>query len=214
LPRVIIRADFDEIRFQCQRCGLCCHHRRPQEFDGLVSVDRMKEFWEKSNLIYLTKKDIDKISRRSKMDPLDFVDTLYEYDGCCVKVEDSGRKVILDLPVMKSREDTLCVFYKDGCGIYPVRPNACRLFPFRVEEETMPNGDMLLNIRFNPSCPGIGKGSSVDKEKLKELVADQFMQRAESVASEIQRLQAKGAISKEAQIYRTMPGGKKPCKVC
>jgi len=168
----------------------------------------MKEFWEKSNLIYLTKKDIDKISRRSRMMPKDFVDTLYEYDGCCVKVEDSGRKVILDLPVMKSREDTLCVFYKEGCSIYPVRPNACRLFPFRVEEETMPSGDMMLNIRYNSSCPGIGKGNPVDKEKLKELVADQFMQRAESVASEIQRLQAKGAISKEARVYRTMPGGK------
>jgi len=212
LPRVIIRADFDDIRFQCQRCGSCCHHRRPQEFDGLVPGDRIKEFWEKSNLIYLTKKDIDKISRRSKMMPLDFVDTLYEYDGCCVKVEDSGRKVILDLPVMKSRENTLCVFYNDGCSIYPVRPSACRLFPFRVEEETMPNGDMMLNIRYNPSCPGIGKGNSVDKDKLKELVADQFMQRAESVASEIQRLQAKGAISKEARVYRTMPGGKCPVR--
>lgn len=168
----------------------------------------MKEFWEKSNLIYLTKKDIDKVGRRSRMEPKDFVDTLYEYDGHCVKVEDSGRKVILDLPVMKSREDTLCVFYNDGCSIYSVRPNACRLFPFRVEEETMPSGDMQLNIRFNPSCPGIGKGNSVDKVKLKELVADQFMQRTESVALEIQQLQAKGTISKEAQIYRTMPGRK------
>ncbi|MFB3764947.1 MAG: YkgJ family cysteine cluster protein [Methanotrichaceae archaeon] len=205
---MMIRADFDDIRFQCQRCGSCCHHRRPQEFDGLIPGSRMKEFWEKSNLIYMTKKDIDKISRRSRMEPEDFVDTLYEYDGCCVKVEDSGRKVILDLPVMRSREDALCVFYNNGCRIYPVRPNACRLFPFRVEEETMPSGDMLLNIRYNPSCPGIGKGSSVNKERLKELVADQFMQRAESVATEIQRLQVKGAISREAQVYRTMPGRK------
>lgn len=204
----MIRADFDDIGFQCQRCGSCCHHRRPKEFDGLVPENRVKEFWEKSNLIYLTKKDVDKISRRSKMKPENFVDTLYEYDECCVKVEDSGRKVVLDLPVMKSREDTLCVFYNNGCSIYPVRPNACRLFPFRVEEDSTASGDMLLSIRYNPSCPGIGKGRSVDKEKLKELVADQFMQRAESVASEIHRLQAKGAISKEAKIYRTMPGGK------
>ncbi len=204
----MIRVDFDDIRFQCQRCGSCCHHRRPQEFDDLVPGDRLKEFWEKSNLIYLTKKDIDKIGRRAKMEPKDFVDTLYEYDGCCVKVEDSGSRVILDLPVMKSRKDTLCVLYNDGCSVYSVRPNACRLFPFRVEEETMPSGDMLLNIRYNQSCPGIGKGSAVDKGKLKELVADQFMQRAESVASEIQRLQAKGLISKESQIYRSMPGGK------
>ena len=206
MPKVVIRADFDDIRFQCQRCGACCHHRRPQEFNDLIPSGRMKEFCEKSNLIYLTKKDIDKIGRRTKMLPKDFVDTLYEYDGRSVKVEDSGRKVILDLPVMKSRKDTLCVLYSDGCSVYTIRPNACRLFPFRVEEETMPNGDMLLNIRYNPSCPGIGKGKTVDKEKLKELVADQFMQRVESITSEIQRLHSKGAISRDAQIYRTMPG--------
>lgn len=206
MPKVMIRADFDDIRFQCQRCGSCCHHRRPKEFDGLVQSERLKEFWEKSNLIYLTKKDIDKIGRRARMTPEDFVDTLYKYDGCSVRVEDSGRKIILDLPVMKSRKDTLCILYNDGCSIYPVRPNACRLFPFRVDEETMPDGDMLLNIGYNPSCPGIGKGNLVDKKKLKELVADQFIQRTESIASEIQRLQAIGAISSEAQIYRTMPG--------
>jgi Fe-S-cluster containining protein len=114
--------------------------------------------------------------------------------------------VILDLPVMKSKEDTTCIFYKDGCSIYSVRPIACRLFPFRVEEETLTNGDILLKIDCNPTCPGIGKGKKVEKRKLEKLVVDQFLQRTEDINPHIQRLNASKAISKKARIFRTLPG--------
>ena len=206
MPKVFVKATFDDICFQCQRCGACCHHKRPLEFDDLIHKDLLKEFWERSNLIYLTKKDIHDISHRSGRKPEEFVDTLYKYDGDLVKVDDSGKKVILDLPVLKSREDTTCVFYEKGCSVYAVRPRACRLFPFRVEEETTPEGDILLLIRYNPSCPGIGKGRSVDKKKLEKLVSDQFIERSQSILTEIQRLLAQGKIEKNARIYRTLPG--------
>jgi Fe-S-cluster containining protein len=169
-------------------------------------MDRLKEFWEKSNLIYLTDKDIHDISSRSRKKPDEFVDTLFEYHGDSVRVEDRGKKVIFDLPVMKSKEDTTCVFYKDGCSVYSVRPKACRLFPFRVEEETTSGGDVLLNISYNPTCPGIGKGVSVDKKKLEKLVVDQFLNRTESIFPNIQRLAAEGRIDRCAKIYRTLPG--------
>ncbi len=58
MPRVIVKAVFEDIKFQCQRCGSCCHHKRPLEFDDLVPMEQLKEFWEKSNLIYLTEKDV------------------------------------------------------------------------------------------------------------------------------------------------------------
>jgi uncharacterized protein len=134
------------------------------------------------------------------------VDTLYDYDGCYVKIKDQGSKVVLDLPVMKSKEDTTCIFYREGCSIYSVRPIACRLFPFRVEEETLSNGDMLLSINFNPTCPGIGKGKSVDRRKLEKMVADQFLQRTADITPHIQRLADSGAISAQARIFRTLPG--------
>jgi Fe-S-cluster containining protein len=206
LPKVLVKASFEDIKFQCQRCGSCCHHRRPLEFDDLVPLDRLREFWEKSNLIYLTKKDIQKIGRRSRRKPEEFVDTLYGYDGNSVKVEDSGKKVILDLPVMCSKLDTTCVFYDDGCNVYSVRPIACRLFPFRVEEETTTAGDVLLNISYNATCPGIGKGASVDKGKLEKLVVEQFLSRTESIVPTIQKLAQEGKIDRCAQIYRTLPG--------
>jgi len=134
------------------------------------------------------------------------VDTLYDYDGCYVKIKDQGSKVILDLPVMKSKEDATCIFYREGCSIYSVRPIACRLFPFRVEEESAANGDLLLKINYNPTCPGLGKGKPVDRRKLEKLVADQFLQRTEDIAPHIERLRSAGAISENSRVFRTLPG--------
>jgi uncharacterized protein len=208
VPRVFIKSCPEEIKFECQRCGSCCHHRRPEEFDDLIPMERMEEFVCKSNLIYLTEKDVHDIGFRAKLPPEEFVDTLYQYDGCFVKVEDSGKKVILDLPVMKSKTDTTCVLYKDGCTVYPVRPKACRLFPFRVEEETSPEGDITLNISYNPNCPGIGKGSIVNKTRLEKLVLEQFTQRTQSIAPRVQKLVAAGKIERGAKVYRTLPGRK------
>ena len=62
MPRVLINTAFHNIRFKCQRCGTCCHHKRPEEFGDLVPMERLKEFWEKSNLIYLDRTRISRIS--------------------------------------------------------------------------------------------------------------------------------------------------------
>ncbi len=206
MPRVFVVNAFEDIRFKCQRCGSCCHHKRPQEFNDLVPTEQLTEFWEKSNLIYLTEEDIERISRKTGLDAKGFVDTLYEYDGKVVKAKEGGKKVILDIPVMKSKEDTTCVFYEEGCTVYPVRPRACRLFPFRVEERSTPEGDLILSIGYNPQCPGIGKGKSVVKNDLEKLVVDQFRHRSESIASEVRVLATEGKIQKDAEIYRTLPG--------
>jgi len=173
-----------------------------------VPLNRLKEFVEKSNLIYLTEKDIETIGRRTRCRPEEFVDTLYPYDGRFVKIRDAGRSIVLDLPVMMSQVDSACVFYQSrkDCEIYSLRPNACRLFPFRVEEETTEAGDILLRIGYNPTCPGIGRGRIADKDRLKRLVAEQFLSRAQSVASEIQEMRAKGLVCGDAEIFRTLPG--------
>ncbi len=206
MPRVLIRSDFHNIRFNCQRCGTCCHHKRPEEFGDLVAIERLKEFWEKSNLIYLTHQDIENISRTTGLNPKKFVDTLFAYDGKSVRIDDSGRRLILDFPVMKSNADTTCVFYNNGCTIYSIRPKGCRIFPFRVEEETTEEEDIILNIGCNTSCQGVGKGKIADKKSLEKLVADQFMERSESVAAEIQKLAEEGRISSDLKIYRSHPG--------
>jgi uncharacterized protein len=177
-----------------------------------VPLERLKEFWEKSNLIYMTSEDIENISRATGLDPSDFVDTLYRYDGKFVRVEDSGNVVILDFPVLKSKADTTCVFYDSGCTIYSVRPKACRLFPFRVEEETSQQGDIALNISCNKSCPGIENGKIADKKPLEKLVIDQFQERSEAVATEVRTLLMEGKISGGARVYRSHPGPRFPPK--
>jgi Fe-S-cluster containining protein len=206
LPRVFVKTVFEAARFKCQRCGSCCHHRRPQKYEDLIPLRQLEEFWEKSNLIYLTEEDIERISRKTGLVAKDFVDTLYEYDGKFVRAEDEGRKVILDLPVMKSKEDSTCVFYNDGCTIYSVRPMACRLFPFRVEERSTSEGDLHLLIGYNAGCPGIGKGNHVEKKDLEKLVVEQFGKRSASISSEVLRLATEGKIRRDAEIYRTFPG--------
>ena len=206
MPQVSVKIVFRDVRFKCQRCGTCCHHKRPSQFDSLVPMDRLREFWEKSNLIYQTNEDIENIRRSTGRQIVDFVDTLFEYDGKCVHVDDGNERIILDFPVMKSKEDTTCVFYESGCRIYADRPRACRLFPFRVEEEETPQGDIILNIGYNPTCPGIGKGKKVNKKALEKLVVEQFMDRSRTVASEIAQLARDGKIGKGAKIFRTMPG--------
>jgi Fe-S-cluster containining protein len=107
---------------------------------------------------------------------------------------------------MKSKADTTCVFYESGCKIYSLRPMACRLFPFRVEEETAQNGDISLNISFNNSCPGMGKGKIAEKKMLEELVSRQFVERSESVASEVRTLAEQGKIASDARVFRSHPG--------
>ncbi len=64
----------------------------------------------------------------------------------------------------------------------------------------------MLNIGYNETCPGIGKGALVDKDKLKKLVLEQFIARTESIIPRIQKLAAEGKIDKNATIYRTLPG--------
>lgn len=206
MPRVFVVNAVEDMKFRCQRCGSCCHHKRPQEFDDLIPVGQLTEFWEKSNLIYLTEEDIERISCKTGLVAKDFVDTLYDYDGKFVRAKEGGKKVILDIPVMKSKDDTTCVFYAEGCTIYPVRPRACRLFPFRVEEKSNPDGSLILSIGYNPNCPGIGKGKRVAKGDLEKLVVDQFRDRSESIASEVRVLATEGKIQKDAEVYRTLPG--------
>jgi Fe-S-cluster containining protein len=208
--KVEIRPSFEDISFKCQRCGACCHHRRPEEFGDLVAQDQLKEFWKKSNLIYLSEKDIDNISRRTRLDPSAFVDTLYDEKRGSVKIAEDGAKVILDLPVFQRKDDSTCVFFGEkGCEIYSLRPVACRLFPFRVEEDTAPDGSIILRIGYNESCPGIGKGKSVDIKKLEKLVLKQFSERVEAVVPKVQRLRIAGKIKSDAEIYRTVPRGQK-----
>jgi hypothetical protein len=67
---------------------------------------------------------------------------------------------------IREHEDGRCVFYENGCRIYPVRPIQCRAFPFwakvfRSEEN--------FN-QMKKQCPGIGKGRFFSKTEILDLM--------------------------------------------
>ena len=63
-------------------------------------------------------------------------------------------------------QDGRCVFFENGCRIYPVRPTQCRTFPFWFQNlRSEENWRGVCN-----RCPGIGKGPRYDKEEIFELI--------------------------------------------
>ena len=62
--------------------------------------------------------------------------------------------------------DGRCLFYEDGCRIYPVRPKQCRTFPFWVS--ILRSEARWDSIRR--ACPGIGKGRIYSKEEILDIL--------------------------------------------
>jgi hypothetical protein len=64
--------------------------------------------------------------------------------------------------VLKSRPDEACVFYRNGCSIYPARPMQCRTFPFW--------SDLLRSPRAwakaAKKCPGMDQGRVWGEEEV------------------------------------------------
>jgi Fe-S-cluster containining protein len=63
-----------------------------------------------------------------------------------------------------SREEGPCIFYKNGCSVYPVRPTQCRTFPFWPEitkAKTRWDEQAL-------TCQGIGKGRRWSRQEIRE----------------------------------------------
>ena len=67
---------------------------------------------------------------------------------------------------IKEHADGRCLFYKDGCTIYPVRPDQCETFPFWFENLR----SLKKWQRVSRECPGIGLGPLYSKEQILEIV--------------------------------------------
>jgi uncharacterized protein len=68
---------------------------------------------------------------------------------------------------LREHADGRCVFYDEGCDVYPVRPAQCRAFPFWLKN--------LRNLeawrRAAAECPGIGRGPLHSREAILREVA-------------------------------------------
>ncbi len=58
-----------------------------------------------------------------------------------------------------------CIFWNDGCQIYPVRPTQCRTFPFWRENLT----SIEAWEEGTEECPGSGSGRHYSREEIDAL---------------------------------------------
>lgn len=73
----------------------------------------------------------------------------------------SGRRALID------RSDGACIFWDEGCTVYPVRPGQCSTFPFWKENLATPK-DWRETAK---QCEGIGDGKRYRKDEVDRLVA-------------------------------------------
>jgi uncharacterized protein len=109
-----------------------------------------------SGIIIVLNKEIGQISDYLALHRELFVERcLYPYlDEFSIREDDTGR----------------CIFFENGCSIYPVRPLQCRTFPF-----------WFTNLRslgawkkIIEDCPGTGKGRLYSKDEILEIIMASF----------------------------------------
>jgi Fe-S-cluster containining protein len=67
---------------------------------------------------------------------------------------------------IKEDAEGRCLFFNEGCTIYPVRPLQCKTFPFWFENLRSEQRWQ----RICSECPGIGDGTLYSKEQILEIV--------------------------------------------
>ncbi len=92
--------------------------------------------------IVLGNRDIDRLRRHLSLDRETFLDRYAEQVG--------GK------PRLVSQENGYCIFYRDGCGIHPARPDVCRAWPFFKGNLI----DAASHAMAADDCPGINPQAS------------------------------------------------------
>jgi len=67
---------------------------------------------------------------------------------------------------VREAEDGRCIFYENGCVVYPVRPLQCSTFPFWFQNVRSQKAWEQVRAR----CPGIGSGRLFTREEIIMLV--------------------------------------------
>ena len=124
------------IKFQCQGSGNCCVSHGSHGY------------------VYLSKKDLNNISKFFKITPKFFIKKYCEYtDGF--------------LHFKEIRNDGSCQFLKNKkCTVYKARPIQCRTWPF-WKENMEPKS---WNTNIVTFCPGIGKGTKINYDKISDII--------------------------------------------
>lgn len=124
-------------RFRCLRCHRCCRHQ--------------------PGYVFLRESDVDDLAHFFKCRKEDF---LRRY-ARLVHGSDGPRYSL------QEKYNFDCVFWHNGCQVYPARPLQCQVYPFWpriVASSASWNSEAK-------SCPGIGQGQSYSATTVAEMVA-------------------------------------------
>jgi uncharacterized protein len=85
-------------------------------------------------------------------------------------LEERFTNPFLDGFTIKEVEDGRCIFYENGCVIYPFRPLQCRTFPFWFQNMR----SMKAWKEACKRCPGISEGRLYTKEEILRTIAESY----------------------------------------
>lgn len=68
--------------------------------------------------------------------------------------------------LLKEKKNGDCIFFRDGCTVYPARPAQCRTYPFWIDN--MRSADDWADTCA--SCPGIGEGRLYSREEILKIL--------------------------------------------
>jgi Fe-S-cluster containining protein len=74
---------------------------------------------------------------------------------------------------LKERANFDCIFWKEGCTVYQVRPLQCRTFPFWPRNLDSPEDWE----RVSRECPGAGRGDLHEAKEIEAYLAEQDTER-------------------------------------
>lgn len=103
--------------------------------------------------VYPTRQEMERIARR-----LDI--TAYAFKKRYVVKDPNGEASL------KMRGNGDCIFWKDGCCIYTVRPRQCRTYPFWSENLESPEAW----AEVKSTCHGAGRGKLYKLEEIRSIL--------------------------------------------
>lgn len=103
--------------------------------------------------VWVDRREVERLARHLDL-------TLEEFGRRFLRTVD-GRWALTD------RSDGACVFWDEGCTVYPARPDQCRTFPFW--KENLATEDAWDSI--GETCEGIGDGRRYPEAEIDRLAA-------------------------------------------
>ena len=124
------------LRFSCTRCSACCRLT--------------------PGYVFLSGKDLELLAEGLQ---IKYTGVMEKY---CRWVPVPGGEMQLSL---REKPGFDCIFWQEGCTMYPYRPLQCRTFPFW--ESILHSRDVWEGL----SCPGTGKGTFYSREYIENCLA-------------------------------------------